>query len=333
MVKIEAALERWNLWNDRMMGRAVRHARIPLSISDPNLPENPIVFCNQAFIDLTGYSGEEIIGKNCRLLQGAETTAQSVREIRSILQSLKVDTVEIVNYRKDGSKFLNALQIGPIFDEDGNLAYFFGSQLDVTAKREAEEQARKLANAELLHRLRNIVNVMSAIIRMTARQETDPRTLGSLIAERLATLSDAHFQFLRGVEDDGLHFDEIARTILKAYAFDEAEGFALSGPDVALPVSAASCLALILHELATNSIKHGAFSTTNGVVRLSWKIRDLGASRSVAFCWQESGGPPVSMPKRNGGFRIINDLIAVANGSIDMHWPETGLVVEVELPM
>ncbi|WP_424934467.1 hypothetical protein [Amaricoccus macauensis] len=119
---------------------------------------------------------------------------------------------------------------------------------------------------------------------------------------RAQTLEPSHFQFLRGIEDDGLHFDEIARTILTAYAFDEAEGFALSGPDVALPVSAASCIALILHELATNSIKHGAFSTTNGVVRLSWQIRALGASRSVAFCWQESGGPPVSIPKTERRF-------------------------------
>ena len=160
--------------NEDVLGKVVRYARLPLCITDPTLPDNPIVYVNEAFTDLTGYRMEEIVGQNCRFLQGPDTTPESVETVRQILLERRVDTVEIVNYRKDGSRFLNALQLGPINDEDGKLIYFFGSQLDVSERRRVEREHRQLADDELLHRLRNIVNVMTAMVRITAREEPTP---------------------------------------------------------------------------------------------------------------------------------------------------------------
>jgi len=324
---------KWDLKNDKAMAEAIRHARLPLCISDPNLPDNPIVFANSAFLTLTGYTEEEVIGVNCRFLQGESTTEKSTDAVREVLRERRVETIEILNYRKDGSSFVNALQIGPIFDDDGNLIFYFGSQLDVTARRDAENEARKLADDELVHRLRNIVNVMGVVIRMTLREEKDVDVLGSLVTERLRTLSDAHFQTINWPDDQNLSLRELASTILFAYALKGEEQFDLEGPELVLPTQLLSCIALSLHELATNSVKHGALGAEAGKVSINWTVQDAGDIRRLKFHWRETGGPTVFEPERRSGSKIVHDLIAVVGGSIKLSWEKPGLLVEAQFPL
>ncbi|WP_341863685.1 PAS domain-containing protein [Gymnodinialimonas sp. 57CJ19] len=323
----------WDLATAGAMAHSVRHAQIPLIISDPNRPDNPIVFANQAFLDLVGYTEEEIVGKNCRLLQGRDTTEENVKFVRAALDERRVDTVELVNYRKDGTAFINALQIGPILDDDGELIFFFGSQLDVTAKRKAEAEARKLADEELIHRLRNIVNVMSSIIRMSAREHDDVNDLAEVVEARLRALSDAHFETIRKPEGQTLAFDTLSQRILSAYAPQGEQQFQLSGPSIALSNHILSCVALCLHELATNSVKHGSFSADGGNVHVDWKVQANEDSNRLMMTWSESGGPAVAKPERSSGSRIIKNLIATVDGSFEMDWAETGLVVRAEFPL
>jgi PAS domain S-box-containing protein len=325
---------RWDLNNDKAIAEAVRHARIPLCISDPNVADNPIVFANDAFMDLTGYTKEEVIGKNCRLLQGAATTAESVAAVRRAIDGQRVETVEIVNYRKDGSSFLNALQIGPIMDDDGQLIYFFGSQLDISVKREAEERARALAEAELIHRLRNIVNVMAVVIEMTAREEDDPRILSAVLVERLRALSDAHLQTI-GQVDEMAHVEmaELSTTILSAYAPKGVAQFSLEGDSAVLPAHLLSCIALALHELATNSVKHGALGAPTGTVQLRWETILEDDDPVLSLHWQENNGPRVTEPARQSGSRIINDLIEAAGGALALEWNAGGLIARARFPL
>merc|ERR1712173_308373 len=100
--------------------------------ADPNLPDQPLVFVNRAFRDLTGYEEEEIIGRNCRFLQGPGTDPEQVRKLRQAIANEDVVVVELLNYRKDGSAFWNALHLGPIYNERDELIYYFGSQWDVS---------------------------------------------------------------------------------------------------------------------------------------------------------------------------------------------------------
>lgn len=313
--------------------QVVRHARIPLCISDPNLPDNPVVFVNTAFLDLVGYSEDEIVGRNCRILQGPETTDESVKAVRCAINERRVETVEIVNYRKDGTRFLNALQIGPILHDEGKLIFFFGSQQDVTEKRDAELKARTLANEELIHRLRNIFSVMSVVIRMTAREEHDAKALASLVDERLRALSDAHLETLNRPGAQNLTLENLVQTILSSYAPKGAQQFRLNGPNVALPDGLLSCLSLCLHELATNSVKHGSFSVSKGLVDVTWDIQLSGDTRNLVFRWAETGGPKVATPNRSSGSQIVKDLIAAVNGSIEMHWKKSGVIVHAEFPL
>ncbi|MCR8827466.1 PAS domain-containing protein [Pseudosulfitobacter koreensis] len=315
------------------MEHSVKHSRIPMCISDPNAPDNPIVFVNAAFLELTGYTEEEVIGRNCRFLQGRDTTPESLDALRKAIAEKRVETVEIVNYRKDGTSFVNALQLGPIMDDDGKLIFFFGSQLDVTAKREAEREARELTERELIHRLRNIVNVMSIVIRMTVREQNDPSALAQILNERLQALSDAHFDTINWAADENLTFGDLGRTILAAYAPKGAPQFQLEGRDVPLPHHLLSCVALTLHELATNSVKHGALGAAQGLLDLRWDIETSQGAETLALRWTETGGPPVSPPKRSSGSKIIGNLITAVGGTIDLHWKESGLIVDATFPL
>ena len=117
-------------------------------ISDPRRPDNPIVECNDAFVALTGYSAAEIIGQNCRFLTGPGTEAELSEQLRSAIRERRPVLVEILNYKKDGTPFRNAVLVAPIFGSDSSLEYFLGSQMEVDdgvllrGERQAEARAR-----------------------------------------------------------------------------------------------------------------------------------------------------------------------------------------------
>lgn len=100
-------------------------------VTNPRLPDNPVVAANRAFCLLTGYEEAEIVGRNCRFLAGPETEPWQTEQVREAIRSLRPSLTELINYRKDGTPFRNALLIAPVFDEDGVPAWFIGSQVDV----------------------------------------------------------------------------------------------------------------------------------------------------------------------------------------------------------
>ncbi len=108
-------------------------------ISDARLPQNPIIYCNPAFEKITGYAQDEVVGRNCRFLQGDKTDPQAIEKIRQSLKNQQGCEVVLQNYRKDGTLFWNDLTISPVRDADGCLTHFIGVQTDITARKQAEE--------------------------------------------------------------------------------------------------------------------------------------------------------------------------------------------------
>jgi len=115
-----------------------------ITLSDPDLPDNPIVYANEAFELITGYDREEILGRNCRFLQGEEQEQPEVERIREALSEERPVTVTLRNYRKDGTLFYNQFTIRPLFDPQGRLIYYLGVQYDVTEKVRAREELERL---------------------------------------------------------------------------------------------------------------------------------------------------------------------------------------------
>jgi PAS domain S-box-containing protein len=134
--------------------RAVIATDITFTITDPQHPDNPLVWVNPSFTRITGYEAEEVVGRNCRFLQGPATDADAVAEIRSALAERRTVTTTLLNYRKDGTAFWNQLSISPVFDGEGCLVSFVGVQTDVTERvrvgheREAAFAAEQAARRE-----------------------------------------------------------------------------------------------------------------------------------------------------------------------------------------
>lgn len=123
----------------------ISRSKVAAVISDPHLPDNPIIACNDAFTELTGYGADEILGRNCRFLRGELTEPGAAAALRAAIEAREPVMVDLFNYRKDSSVFRNAVMIAPLFDAQGEVRYFLGSQIAVdeqTASR--QEQARNI---------------------------------------------------------------------------------------------------------------------------------------------------------------------------------------------
>jgi len=161
---------------------AVEMTRMPMVVTDPRQPDNPIVFANGAFFDLTQYEDKDVIGRNCRFLQGPQTDRRSVDEVRQALEQQRPVSVDILNYKADGTPFWNALFIGPVFDEEGKLLYYFASQMDITERRGAQEaslQAQKMEaigqlTAGMAHDFNNLLQVINGNLEVALVSLAEP---------------------------------------------------------------------------------------------------------------------------------------------------------------
>ncbi len=144
----------------------IRASPIAAVISNPRLPDNPIVACNEAFCTLTGYSENEIVGRNCRFLRGKDTEADRTMALREGIRAQQPILTEILNYKKDGTPFRNALMIAPIFDAAGGLEYFLGSQMEVAdTASDAASRRKELALAKVTQLTQRQKQVLLAMAR------------------------------------------------------------------------------------------------------------------------------------------------------------------------
>lgn len=143
----------------------ISNSAIAAVVTDPRQPDNPIVACNDAFVALTRYDRDEIIGENCRFLRGPGTEPWQTETLRTAIARQRPAMTELINYKKDGEAFRNAVMISPIFDDSGTLAYYIGSQVELAndsprANEPRREHAYKRVN-ELSPRQREVLVEMS----------------------------------------------------------------------------------------------------------------------------------------------------------------------------
>ena len=143
--------------------RALDVAAEGITIADARLPDRPLIYVNQGFERMTGYAVAEVLGRNCRFLQGPGSDPAAVAEIRAAVAEQRECIVEILNYRRDGTTFWNRLSITPVRNDLGEVTHFIGIQSDVTARREAEHGLRRAKEA-LEHDLHLAARVQQALL-------------------------------------------------------------------------------------------------------------------------------------------------------------------------
>ncbi len=200
------------------------------------------------------------------------------------------------------------------------------------AMAEAEAEARQVfLNAELSHRMKNILAMAQAIALQTMRVATDVPSATEVLTGRLTALGKAHDILLDGGHSGG-NLASVIEGALRMHDDRRSHRFALDGPHVAVGHRAGLPLALIVHELATNAAKFGALSTEAGAVDIAWRI-DEAAEPKLVLTWSEHGGPPVAAPARRGfGSRLIErGLSGQLGGTATLDYPASGLICTIEI--
>src|SRR5208283_5301265 len=123
--------------------RALAASAEGITIADARLPDNPLIYVNAGFERLTGYAVADVLGRNCRFLQGAGTDPATVDTLRTAIREKRPITVQLLNYRKDGTPFWNRLSITPVEDHSGTVTHFIGVQSDVTAEKQAKDSLQE----------------------------------------------------------------------------------------------------------------------------------------------------------------------------------------------
>lgn len=307
---------------------AVERTRMPMVVSDPRQPDNPIVMANRAFLEMTGYGADEVIGRNCRFLQGGGTSAETISAIREAMREEREIEVEILNYRKDGSAFWNQLGLSPVHDDEGRLLYIFGSQIDVTELRKVQslEAAEHRLLKEVDHRSRNVLAVVAGIVRLSRSDE--PVRYAHAIQERVQVLARAHTLLAeRGWQEVSL--EEIIRQQIERAG---VEHIALDGPSLMVSAIAVQPVALVIHELVDNARSHGALSVPGGSVDVHWERGpQYGAFELI---WREVGGPALPAEPRKGfGTAMIAGMIErQLRGRVERAWVDQGLTIRMTAP-
>lgn len=307
---------------------AVERTRMPMVVTDPRQPHNPIVLANRAFLQLCGYSAKEVVGQNCRFLQGPETDPAAIETIRRHLAGARDDlSVELLNYRKDGTAFWNQLVISPIFDDAGELIYYFSSQKDITARRRAEqlEATERLLLREVDHRAMNALALVQSFV--TLGKADSVEGYARSIRGRVDTLARAH----RLLGEAGWKGADLCH-LFNSETPDEFSGRVTArGAAVLLPTPIVQPLALVIHELMSNAVRHGALCQPEGLVRVDWQSQP----QSLQVKWRESGPRCPAEPAGTGvGMKMVDGLVKQQlGGHLSTSWTRDGLHIDLDLPL
>jgi two-component sensor histidine kinase len=219
-------------------------------------------------------------------------------------------------------------------DDQGIIGrIMFGVFLDVTERKMAEEAREMLAN-EMSHRVKNLFAVASALTEISSRAATTPKAMAHDLTQRLTALGHAH-ELVRpalGEQKKATHLGDLLAVLLAAYDDKGAIGdrIRVSVPDVLAGEGSITTLALVVHELATNSIKYGALSKASGTLDVSCTADDS----DVVIVWTEKGGPPVAAARGKEGFGsklVKKSIISQLGGSIAFDWPVEGVIATLRM--
>jgi len=325
--------------------RAMRATTQGIVITDPNQPENPIIYVNPAFETITGYTPNEAIGRSCRFLQGPESDPATIERIRAAIRSEESCLVELINYRKDGRAFWNELSMSPVRNSAGTLTHFVGVQSDITERKRTEAALRQAsidadsasrAKGEFLanmsHEIRTPMNGILGLTALVLESDLKPDQRDSLnlvasSADALLTVINDILDFSK-IEAGKLDLDP-APFALRDAVGDTLKSFALKahtkGLELACDIDAdvpddligdAGRLRQVLINLIGNAIKF----TERGEVVVTAKRIEIPEGVGIRFSVRDTG---IGIPKAKCA--SIFEAFTQADGSTTRRYGGTGL--------
>jgi PAS domain S-box-containing protein len=297
-------------------------------VTDPRQDDNPIVLANESFLEMTGYSGNEVIGRNCRFLQGSETNPATVAAVREAIAERREITAELLNYHRDGRPFWNQLLVSPVFDDAGDIRFFFASQIDVTARRAAQdlEAAEHALLKEVDHRAKNALALVQSIMRLSRSE--DAAVYAHVVQGRVDALARAHAMLAEG-RWRGVPIAQLLHGEIEPFGLQRVQ---FQGPAVQIASAQVQPLALLLHEMLENASRHGALAHAGGRILLDWALTE---NDDLLLRWREIGlAGPCQEPELALGLTMVTTMVErQLRGRSAFLWQASGLEAEFVFPM
>jgi PAS domain S-box-containing protein len=288
---------------------------------------------NAAAEDLFGYTASEMIGESIMTLIPEDLRGEEAIILERIRDGKRIKHFETIRLHKDGSNLVVSLSISPIRNEAGAIIGASKIARDITELRYSQEQ-QDLLLREMNHRVKNLFTVVSSVVRLSARSAMSASELVQLVDERLISLSRAHDLTMPRIKGGQITvqfapLSELAEISLAPYQKQSvaAQRITVSGPDIQCGPVAATALALLFHEFATNSVKYGALSVEAGRVTLEWVFGE-----TFRIYWKETGGPMIAGKPDTVGFGnvMVQASVKTLAGQIEHDWAFEGLSIIVD---
>ena len=313
---------------------AAETTRMAMVFADAWETDNPIIFANDAFLELAGYTREEVLGQSFNFFMAHVDDEEALALIREAFEGLSETDFEIHYRRKDGSKFWATLFVSPVRDDDGDIIQYFASFADLTSYKDEQIHSRMLID-ELNHRVKNTLATVQSIVSQAARTNGDTQAMRKAVESRLFALSRSHDLLSREKWRSAGLLDVLHDALEPFGGLDERLGrVEITGDDIRFAPKAALALAIAFNELATNALKYGAFSNEYGSIRIEWTVEPSPTGRRLLLIWTEKEGPVVSPPLRKGfGSHVLERGLAhELDGTVQLDYRTEGVVCTMKIP-
>lgn len=331
---------------------AVESSAVPIAIADPYEADCPLVFVNDAFLKLTGYEEHEVLGRNCRFLQGPETRDADRQALKDAVRDKATISREILNYRKDGSSFWNELHMAPMLDDHGDLLYFIATQVDVTermtrtenlrqeldekttALRDQAERTHHMAR-EMTHRVRNSLALIQAMLRMQLSSLSDDTARNALVGalSRIQAIVEIQRIIEHGDLDAKIEIGQIISSICEKLDHISRAQVVSSADRIEIGEELVTPIALIVSELVTNAQKHAYGQEDGGIIAVTARRN----GEDIALIVRDDGrGLPADFdPRAVSGFgmKMLLHEIDHLKAELRVERGEKGTAFIVEIPM
>jgi len=345
---------------------AVRLTRMPMMVTDATLPGNPIIFANQAFVELSGYSLDELAGQDPHFMNGADTDPAAIQQYEAAIDEGSDATLEILQYAKDGRPFRAMLFASPLDDGQGTVTNHFLSYLDITRRFDAEkdlqaltaeleqrvaartreleaanEQMRRLAAeremllVEVNHRAKNSLSIAAALLGLQARRQADPtvKVLFAEVRERINAMARAHDLLSRSQDvqqvDAGSYVADLCGALQAIIPGDDRIHLETEADEgILISADQAIPLGLAMTELVTNAVKYAFPPPRTGTILAQMYRPQPGR---IELIIQDDGAGMAGMREGSLGFGLVRSLVEQLRGDIEVR-SEAVVTVTISFP-